>query len=258
MPVSSSHRTLQFFTFRHTGSPVLPGGGMSKSWNPAGRRRLVAPAVAISILLLGSAVQAAAQPDDLEARTKRARNGAGLRFGTWQVRGLADPQGGSSSESPAFEGYFEKGLDLHLAWENTFGFWRRTQTFTEQGTFGDTRHKLQSYVVPTFTALKFYPLTRPSDPVEPHVSGGVGFIIGIEREKSTSTDPVIPDSENTAFQIGFGFKVGLGLDWRFNDAFGLTAGGRYQWTEFGEDLGGKRTYEGLGADLGFTYRFQYE
>lgn len=233
-------------------------GRMRRRWR-ADQRTLVRRILAAFILLLlASALPAHAQSENVEARTKRARNGAGLRFGTWQVRGLSDPQGGSSSESPAFEGYFEKGLDLHLAWENTLGFWRRTQDFTEQGPLADTRHKLQSYVVPTFTALKFYPATRPSDPVEPYASGGVGFIFGIEREKSTSTDPIVPGSENTAFQVGFGFKVGLGFDWRFNDAMGLTAGGRYQWVEFGEDLGGQRTYEGLGADLGFTYRFQYE
>lgn len=228
-----------------------------RRWNVE-LRTLAGPTLAAFILLLlGSALPAHAQDENLEARTKRARNGAGLRFGTWQVRGLADPQNGSASESPAFEGYFEKGLDLHLAWENTFGLWRRTQTFTEPGgPFGDTRHKLQSYVVPTFTALKFYPVTRPADPVGPYASGGVGFVLGIEREKVS--DPVTGDRQNTALQVGFGFKAGLGVDWRVSDAFGLNVGGRYQWVEFGEDLGGKRNYEGLGADLGFTYRFQYE
>jgi hypothetical protein len=216
--------------------------------------RAVVPAAAVLIGFLVAVGPALAQPDDVENRTKRSRNGGGLRIGVWNVRGLEDPQNGSSSETPAFEGYFQKGLDLHLAWENTLSVWRRSQEFSESGPLGSTASEIQSWVVPTFTALKFYP-TRPSAAVGPYASAGVGFVFGVERQDVTG--PGL-DGQDTALQIGFGFRGGLGIDFNLSRVFGLTLAGRYQWIEFGEELGGERNYEGLGADVGLTYRFQYQ
>lgn len=231
---------------------------MRGTWITLQRRRLALPALAMLVVtLIALAAPTWAQSGDAEGATKRARNGAGLRAGIWNVRGLADPQGGTASEGMAFEGYFEKGLDRHLAWENTIGFWSRRQSYTESGPLGDTDLRVQSYVVPSVTALKLYPFTGPSGPVQPYVSAGVGFTMGIDRTKFDSTDPIVGSGEDMAFQTGFGFKGGLGMDWRLGPAFGLTVGGLYQWTEFSGDLGGQRLYNGLGASFGLTYRFQY-
>jgi hypothetical protein len=221
----------------------------------AALRALVAGVIIMA--LGGQAVPAGAADTDIELQAKHARQGAGLRFGTWQVRNLVDPAGGSASTSPAFEGYFEKGLDRHLSWESTVGFWRRTQSATEQGTFGATQRELNSYLVPTFTALKVHPFTGPSAVIEPYLSAGVGFVLGIDRESASSTDPLGPNGESTRFGTGFGLKTGAGLAWRPGNAFGLSVGGGYQWASFGEDVGGERTYEGFGANMGVTYRFQY-
>jgi len=232
---------------------------MRGSWNTLERRGLAVSALTLlATLLLGIADPALAKDEDIETLAKRARNGAGLRFGFWDVRGLADPQGGTSSESMAFEGYFEKGLDLHLAWENTIGFWRRTQSYTEPGLLAGTEVRVQSYLVPSITALKLYPFTRPSHSIQPYLNAGVGFTMGIDRVRTHSTDPVIPDGDDMAFQTGFGLAAGLGVDWRLSQAFGVSAGGGYQWTEFSGDVGGQRIFNGLGADLGITYRFQYQ
>ena len=232
---------------------------MRGSWTLLARRGLALPVLAaLALLQLGLVRPALAQNEDREAVTKRARNGGGLRLGVWNVRGLTDPQGGTATESMSFEGYFEKGLDLHLAWENTIGFWQRTQTYTVQGGLGYTDYRVQSYVIPSITALKLYPFSRPSDPVQPYLNAGLGFTMGIDRVRASGTDPVVPSGDDMAFQTGFAIKAGAGMNWQLSPVFGMTAGGRYQWTEFGADVGGQRIYNGLGADLGLTYRFQYQ
>ena len=231
---------------------------MHGSWRTLPHSRLAGPTLAaLAIVLIGFVAPARARSEEIESVTKRARNGGGLRFGVWNVRGLTDPQGGTASQSMAFEGYFEKGLDRHLAWENTIGFWRRTQSYTESGALGNTDYRVQSYIVPSFTALKLYPFTGPSQPVQPYLNAGVGFTMGIDQVRTASTDPIIGSGDDMAIQAGFGIKAGLGMDWRLGETFGLTADGRYQWTQFGEALGGQTIYNGLGADLGLTYRFQY-
>jgi len=223
------------------------------------RRGLALPVLAfLALLQLVVARPVLAQGEDREAVTKRARNGGGLRLGVWNVRGLVDPQGGSATETMAFEGYFEKGLDLHLAWENTIGFWQRTQSYTVQGGLGYTDYRVQSYVIPSITALKLYPFTRPGDPIQPYLNAGVGFTMGIDRSRASGTDPVVPAGEDMTLQTGFGIKAGIGMNFQLGSAFGMTAGGRYQWTEFSGDLGGQRIYNGLGADVGLIYRFQYQ
>src|SRR5688500_10927452 len=67
---------------------------------------------------------------DVETQARIQRNGAGLRAGVWNVRDLEPAAGNSSQRSPLFEGYFQKGLDLHLALENTLSVWRWHQAGT--------------------------------------------------------------------------------------------------------------------------------
>ncbi|TMQ67463.1 MAG: hypothetical protein E6K78_05020 [Candidatus Eisenbacteria bacterium] len=78
----------------------------------------------------------------------------------------------------------------------------------------------------------------------------------VARQAAATHGPA--PSRTPAKDSWFGLKAGVGTDWRLGQAFGLTLGGRYQWTEFGEDVGGQRIFNGLGADLGLTYRFQYQ
>jgi len=215
--------------------------------------------IAAALLSLTAWPCAGAAGDDIEMRMKRARGGAGLRVGTWQVRDLDEPPTGSSSESPSFEGWFQKGLDLHLVLENTLGFWQRTESSTESGPLGAaTRRERDTYVVPTLTALKIYPATRPSSPLEPYVAAGVGVALRIEREQVSSTDPLVPPTDDTTIHTGLGIQTGAGIDWNLSGGFGLTLGGHYQWATFGQNVSGRRLYRGPGANVGLTYRFRYE
>jgi len=197
---------------------------------------------------------------DPEKQARRERQGAGLRGGIWDVRDLTEVSGAKYSTSPAFEGYFQKGLDLHLAIESTAGVWRRRQTMEQDGGLGGgtVREEVNSYVVPLFTALKLYPFTRPDDAFEPFVSAGVGLALGIDDRTTTSSDLLgLGAGSGTAMLTGFGFRGGAGVEWRFSQAFGLSASGRYQWIRFGGELGGERTFKGPAFEAGLTYRFQY-
>jgi hypothetical protein len=217
--------------------------------------------LALGMTLLAG--ESAAQADTVtERRVKAMRRGAGLRVGVWDVRGLGEVSGARVSETPLFEGYFQKGLDLHLALENTVGVYRRMQrlTRTSGGLGGGTvEEKVAAYVIPQFTSLKLYPFSRPEQRFEPFILGGAGLTIGIDdRENSESGGLLGGGGESgIGFVAGFGLKGGLGIELRFSDAFGIAAGGRYQWVRFFGELAGERTYRGLGADVGLTYRFQY-
>lgn len=217
--------------------------------------------LAFFITLAGSDVMA--QGDTLtEQRVKAMRRGAGMRVGTWDVRGLAQVSGARVSESPLVEGYFQRGLDLHLALENTVAVYRREQRITRPGGIGGgtVEEKLSAYVIPQFTSLKVYPFTRPEQRFEPYFSGGAGLTIGVDdRENSESGGLLGGGGESgIGFVAGFGLKGGLGAEVCFSDAFGVTVGGRYQWVRFFGELAGERTFRGLGADVGVTYRFQYD
>lgn len=193
---------------------------------------------------------------DLEQAQAR-RRGAGLRAGYWSVADLPQSSGVESSKSPAFEGYFQKGLDAHLTMESTVGFWRWNQTAEQQGTLGgSSREQVSLFVVPTFTAIKLYPFTTVEDRFEPYALGGVGFALAIEDRESTGSSLGLTSGNNTLFHMGFGFKAGAGMDWRFSRAFGLGAGVRYQWIRFGQEVQGVRTYKGMGVNTGLTYHFQ--
>jgi hypothetical protein len=220
---------------------------------PAHKARLF---VHLISLALAGALPGIAQAD-VETEARHARQGGGLRVGTWNVRNLSLPDGGTSNQSLAFEGYFEKGLDLHLSWVNAMGFWQREQVVTEPGTVGETRYELTSYLVPATTALKVHPFTRPSSVLEPWARAGVGLVLGIDRAETSGTDPLVVPGSEMRIQTGFGIETGMGMDWRPAGAFGLSTGGGYRWVTFGESVGGDRAYQGWAFDLGVTYRFQY-
>ena len=190
---------------------------------------------------------------------KLQRRGAGLRVGVWDVQGLAKVDGAEYSQSPAFEAYFQKGLDTHLVIESGLGLWRRTQHVQESGSFGSSSsEQIKSYILPAFSAIKVYPLTRPETPLEPYVDAGIGFVLGIDdREVSNGGLLGAGTDAGTKFGTGYGFKAGSGLEWKFSRAFGLNAGASYQWIQFTQDLGGARTFKGLRFNGGLTYRFQY-
>jgi opacity protein-like surface antigen len=226
---------------------------------PAKTRVLTITLALVTLVTLVAQAALAADEDHSVAQTRRARGGGGVRVGAWQVQDLAEPPApGSSSESVALEGWFQKGFDLHIALENTIGFWQRKQSATESGSLGSTTTTdVQTYLVPTLSTLKLYPATRPDSPVEPYLAAGLGVVLGIDREKVSSDDPLIVPGTNTTFHSGLGIQTGAGIEWNSGTAFGATIGGRYQWASFGEKVGGKALYRGPGFFGGLTYRFQY-
>lgn len=231
-------------------------------------------AVTIAACLLGArpCAQAASSDSigdsgegDLEntiAAAKAARNGAGLRVGAWGVRDLPEVEGARYSKSPSYEGYFQKGLDSHLVIESTLGLWRWVQEIEEEeggALSSGGREVVTTYLVPAFSAIKFYPLTRPGQVLEPYAKAGAGFVLGIEDAESTGSGPLLGFTPGTGTSVatGFGLSGAIGVDWAFSRAFGLTAGGRYQWMRFSSDVGGQDTFKGVGVDVGLTYRFRY-
>lgn len=215
--------------------------------------------VTIALLSVATWPSLAAAQAGGELMSNPIRGGAGLRVGNWQVRGLVAPANGSSWESVAVEGWLQKGMDRNLVVETTLGFWQRNQTTSEPGSFGSqVDRELQTYLVPMLTALKLYPVTRNSTPIEPYLLAGVGLALGIDREQVTSTDALVPSGDNTAIRTGLGIQTGAGVEWNPGGQFGLAVGGRYQWASFSEAVGGKGLYRGPGLTAGITYRFRYQ
>jgi hypothetical protein len=197
---------------------------------------------------------------DLEKRARLARRGGGVRVGTWDVRGLSTTSGAIVSKTPAFEGYMRRGLDLHLAIEHSVGVWRRTQSVTQTttppiGPPTQSTSTLETYVIPQFTSIAFFPVTKPGHRVEPYVKAGAGFAVGVD-DRSGDGGGLFSGS-GTSLVPGYGLSSGAGLELRLSNALGLTAAGRYQWVRFFQELAGRRTYEGFGAEAGVTYRFQF-
>jgi opacity protein-like surface antigen len=199
------------------------------------------------------------EPASTADATRLARGGAGVRVGQWNVRNLHEAADASYATSAHFEGYAQKGLDAHLVIETSLGLWIRKQEAVGEDAFGDTsRESITSYLVPAFTGVKMYPITRPGSAFEPYLGAGLGFVLGIDDRSVHASGLLSAGSgSGTSFVTGFGFRGGLGAEWMFADAFGLAAGARYEWLRFGEDLGGERTFEGLGINGGLVYRFQY-
>jgi len=208
---------------------------------------------ALLALVVGvSAARAAGSTDDVASQSERARNGAGLQISSWQPD---KPAGFRNDQTIAFHGYFQKGLDEHLAWENTLGYWRQTTSWTEtQFLGGTTTHELQTHLVPALTALRLYPLTTSATRFEPYVSAGVGPVLGFQQEKSSGS---LTSANANSMHTGLGTRAGVGVDIRTSEAFGLTVGGHFESASFSEDMAGERLYRGWGADVGLVYRFQY-
>ncbi len=190
-----------------------------------------------------------------EQRVKRERSGAGLRVGGWMVSNLANPSGTSSSSIPDFEAYWQKGLDRHLAIETSAGLWHRQQSSGS----GTTAETVSSFVVPLLTTIKLFPFTGPEQALEPFVSAGVGFSVGLEKDNTVSGGLLGGGNANSGLNLvaGLGLRGGAGVEYRFSRAFGLSAALTYQWVLFAQDVGGQSDYKGFGLFGGLTYRFQY-
>jgi opacity protein-like surface antigen len=199
-----------------------------------------------------SAQQRPESPQEVEARL--ARQGAGLLFGTWNVQGV-ERSGVQASTWPFVDGYFQRGMDRHLAIESTAGLWRRQETETRSGLGGQTTTERTTYIVPLLTGLKFYP-TAPGSRLEPFVSGAVGFALGIEDNQGGGGG-ILGGGSGTRVDTGFGFRGAGGVEFALSPAFGLAAGAGYQWIRFGSPVGATDTYRGIRATGGLTYRFQY-
>jgi hypothetical protein len=218
--------------------------------------RTVVSCVGLS-MLLAAAMPASGQqrqesPQEVEARL--ARQGAGLLFGIWNVEGV-DRAGVDASTWPFFDGYFQRGMDRHLAIESTAGLWRREETETRTGLGGEATTRRTTYIVPLLTGLKFYP-TSPGSRLEPFMSGAVGFALGIE-DTDGAAGGLLGGGGGTRVETGFGFRAAGGLELALSPAFGVAAGAGYQWLRFGADVGATDTYRGVRATAGLTYRFQY-
>ena len=216
--------------------------------------------VTVVAMLMLSGVAAAQKKDTLnsvEAKAQRARRGAGLTVGTWAM--IDDPASGTttSSESPIGEGYFRKGLDKHIALETTAGVWRRVITKPGSGgPFGTAGGTTTAILIPQMTSIKLYPFTTPENAFEPFISAGGGITLGIQSE-SGSGGLTGGSGGVSAILPAIGVGASVGAEWRFSQAFGLSASGNYSYIQFFEDLAGEQLYRGTGIRVGMTYRFQY-
>lgn len=227
------------------------------------RRVLVALAATLFAVPAATVAQVTTPTDtagrlDPERQAQLARRSGGLRVGSWNVRDLTTPSGARDSETPAFEGYVRKGLDRHLALENSVGFWRRREVVTSSGgpLGGETTSTIDAYVIPQQTALVFYPVTGPESRLEPFLRGGIGLTLGVEDRDGDGTG-LFTGGEGLSYAVGFGATAGPGLEWRPTNTLGLAVSGRYQWVRFFQEFAGRETYQGIAADLGITYRFQF-
>jgi hypothetical protein len=173
---------------------------------------------------------------------------------------LTATSGAAVSKTPALEGYVRRGLDLHLAIEHSVGVWRRTQSVTQTSSdpLGGTTQStstLETYVIPQFTSIALYPITRPEQRFEPYLKGGAGFALGVEDRSGTGGG--LFTGGGASLVPGYGLSGSAGVELRLSNALGLTGAGRYQWIRFFQELSSERTYEGFGAEVGVTYRFQF-
>jgi opacity protein-like surface antigen len=202
-------------------------------------------------LAVGPGVAAGQRVDetDEERAARLARRGAGLRAGAWFVKVASDVD---VSKSPAFEAYFQRGLDQHLTLESSLSVWW-AKTMTEQTPPGGSQvEETASFVIPLLTSLKLFPFTDVSSRLEPYLLAGIGFALGVEHESENTIG-----GDGTSLVTGLGFRGGAGMELHISHTVGVTAGVKYQWIHFNEEMGGQGTYAGLGVAGGFTYRFQF-
>jgi hypothetical protein len=223
--------------------------------NPIAMLR-TATVVLVTSMILPAA--SAAQESDLERDARLARSGAGLRTGAWQLSELRDADNATTSTWPYIEGYFQRGMDMHLVIESSIGLYRRQEEFAgTDGPLGTPASTTTSYILPLLTSLRFYPFTRPGAPLEPHALAGIGFSLAIEDQEGGAGGLLGQRSPGTAMVTGFGAKGGAGLDLRLTDAFGASALATYQWLRFADPVGGIETYAGPVFTAGLTYHFRF-
>lgn len=220
-------------------------------------------AAAVFLVTLPAAVRAQSTSDSARTRdeterqeraVRRQRQGAGIRMGTWQMVGMTPVAGAEVSTMPNFEGYWQKGLDRHLALETSVGFWQRTQR-TASGTGGES---IRGYVVPMMTSLKVYPATGPEQNFEPFLLGGFGFTLGVDDRNTTSGGLFGGTGGSGMMMIpGVGVKLGGGVEYRLGSAFGFAASAGYQYVRFFQEVANAQTYKGVQVSGGLTYRFQF-
>lgn len=188
-------------------------------------------------------------PADREAR--EARRGAGVRVGAWNVE---DPARVDTrfSRSLLFELYLQRGLDKRLVLENSGGVWRRMTHERQQLPTGSDTVETKAYIIPLLTSLKYYPLTAPSNLLEPYVMGGLGLALGFEDQSTNAVG-----GGGTSVVTGFGIRAAAGLELHLGSTFGATAAWRYQWMKLSEDLGLENTFKGVGPEGGLTIRFNF-
>jgi hypothetical protein len=197
------------------------------------------------------------RPDSLDTPERRAtrwRRGAGVGAGTWAVTGLTEVSGATYSVTPAFEGYMRRGLDRHVVLETGVGVWRRSQ----RASSASGEETVDTYVIPMTTAVRLFPFSDPDDRLQPFAALGAGFTIGVD-DRNTVAGGLLGGGSGggTQLLLGFAAKGGTGLELRLGSAFGLNAGVGYQWVRFFTEVGNERTFKGLQAMGGLTYRFQY-
>lgn len=206
------------------------------------RFRVIRPTILLPVMLLVAAAGAHAQSD-------ASRRGLDARAGVWDAE--APRAGTVLSKSPLFEFAFQRELEQRLALVNSVSVWRRiTEEIQRLPSGGERVVETRSYVVPIMTALKFYPVTTPASAVEPYMTAGLGFALGLVDEAENAVG-----GGGITVVTGFGISAGLGLELHLTKALGLVAGGRFQWIRFGEDLGSEDTFSGGGIDGGITLRF---
>ena len=191
--------------------------------------------------------------DVREREVRRQRQGAGLRVGSWRMNGLTQTSGATYSSLPAFEGYWQKGLDRHIALETGFGFWQRTQRANSSA----GSESIGSYVVPMTTSIKVYPATSPGDALEPFMIAGAGFTLGVDDRNTVSGGLLGGGNSGTLIIPGIGIRGGAGVEYHLGAAFGLSVTAGYQFVRFFDYVGNDRTYKGMQLMGGVVYRFQY-
>jgi hypothetical protein len=222
----------------------------------------VAAALAATLFVIPVAA-AAAQNTRAESEVERdarlLRSSAGLRVGSWAVRGLRDASGGAASTLPAVEGWYQRGLDRHVALESSVAFWGREETLMQAGTITqpETREKVATYIIPMLTSVALHPFTGPEQAIEPFIRAGGGLALGIEQRSGTGGTLFGSGGDGTSMIVGFALQGGAGISWRFSQAFGATAGANYRWTRFSGEVAGRDAYRGAVLDVGLSYRFQY-
>ena len=223
----------------------------------------IRPVLLASVFAIAWAVRPAMAQSDSTSRhpdagtshendVKRQRRGAGIRMGSWQVQDAATVTGATTSTLPAFEGYWQHGLDKHVVLETSAGLWSRSQR-----SGGET---LGSYVIPMLTSVKVYPMTGPGSALEPFMMGGAGFTLGIDDRSASSAGGVLGGGSGnggTMIVPGIGLKIGGGVEYHLGQAFGVAVQGGYQYIRFLEDVANERTFKGVQMFAGLTYRFQF-